>query len=171
MARREMLRSLSRPRNGTEGEIGWEELEPLLADCTPAWGETQTGVPARLIEEAARLYGRGPSLLWLGQALQRQPTGGNVMRACALLPAVTGNLGKPGAGLLYLNFNLARRGIDDAYLVAPHLCTDTPPRISQMDLAACLEDPARGAATARAARCRLSFRQHPRHQPGHAAGV
>lgn len=125
---------------------GWEELDPLLTDCTPAWGETQTGVPARLIEEAARLYGRGPSLLWLGQALQRQPTGGNVMRACALLPAVTGNLGKPGAGLLYLNFNLARRGIDDAYLVAPHLCTATPPRISQMDLAACLEDPGRAQA-------------------------
>ena len=25
------------------------------------------------------------------------------MRACSLLPAVTGNLGKPGAGFLYLN--------------------------------------------------------------------
>ena len=32
------------------------------------------------------------------------------MRACALLPAVTGNLGKPGAGFLYLNG--ANRGID-----------------------------------------------------------
>src|SRR5206468_5076154 len=114
--------------------LGWEELEPLLADCAPAWGETQTGVPAPLIEEVARLYGRGPSLLWLGQAVQRQPTGGNVMRSCALLPAATGNLGKPGAGLLYLNFNLAQRHIDDTYLVAPHLCRDTPPRISQMDL-------------------------------------
>ena len=48
---------------------------------------------------------RGPSLLWLGQALQRQPMGGNVMRACAILPAVTGNIGKPGAGFVYLNFD------------------------------------------------------------------
>jgi anaerobic selenocysteine-containing dehydrogenase len=126
--------------------VGWDELEPLLADCTPVWGETQTGVPARLIEEVARLYGRGPSLLWLGQGLQRQPTGGNVMRACSLLPAVTGNWGKPGAGLLYLNWNFAQRRIDDTYLTAPHLCAGTLPHISHMDLAACLEDPARAQA-------------------------
>ena len=79
--------------------IGWDELEPLLVVCTPEWGEDATGVPAHLIEEAAELYGQGPSLLWLGQGLQRQRTGGNVIRACALLPAVTGNLSKPGAGL------------------------------------------------------------------------
>ncbi len=29
-----------------EHTVGWEELEPLLADCTPAWGEQATGVPA-----------------------------------------------------------------------------------------------------------------------------
>jgi anaerobic selenocysteine-containing dehydrogenase len=125
-----------------EHTVGWDELEPLLAQFTPAWGEATTGVPAALIERAARIYGRGPSLLWLGQGLQRQPTGGNVMRACALLPAVTGNLGKPGAGFTYLNFDLASRGIDDSYLVAPHLAPNggPPPPISQMDLAATLED-------------------------------
>src|SRR5206468_3843156 len=79
--------------------------------------------------------------------LHLQPfPGSDAALACALLPAATGNLGKPGAGLLYLNFNLAQRHIDDTYLVAPHLCRDTPPRISQMDLAACLEDPARAQA-------------------------
>ena len=86
--------------------VGWEELEPLLDDCTPSWGEATTGVPAPLIEKAATLYGSGPSLLWLGQGLQRQATGGNVVRACAMLPAVTGNVGKPGAGFLYLNQDL-----------------------------------------------------------------
>ncbi|HZO82154.1 MAG TPA: molybdopterin-dependent oxidoreductase [Candidatus Binataceae bacterium] len=126
--------------------VGWDEVEPLLAGCTPAWGEAKTGVPGRLIEQAARLYGRGPSLLWMGQALQRQPTGGNVMRACSLLPAVTGNLGKPGAGFVYLNFDLAQRGIDAEYLMAPHLCAGTPSGISQMDLAGCLEDSARSRA-------------------------
>ena len=126
--------------------VGWDELEPMLAPCTPAWGEAQTGVPARLIEETARLYGRGPSLLWMGQALQRQPTGGNVMRACSILPAVTGNIGKPGTGFVYLNFDMAQRGIDGEYLTAPHLSKNAPPSISQMDLAACLEDPARAQA-------------------------
>ena len=125
--------------------VGWDELEPLLVGCTPEWGEHATGVPAHLIEEAAELYGRGPSLLWLGQGFQRQRTGGNVIRACALLPAVTGNLGKPGAGFLYLNGTESRR-IDEDYLAAPQLGPDTPEPISHMDLVDCLEDPVRSQA-------------------------
>jgi anaerobic selenocysteine-containing dehydrogenase len=124
---------------------GWDELEPLLRDCTPAWGETITSVPARLIEEAAKIYAQGPSLLWLGQSLQRQPRGGNVMRACGLLPAVTGNIGKPGAGFLYLN-GFGERKLDLEYLVAPQLASDIPPPISHMDLVDCLEDPTRARA-------------------------
>jgi anaerobic selenocysteine-containing dehydrogenase len=125
--------------------IGWDELEPLLADCTPEWGEVATGVPAALIEEAAALYGQGPSLLWLGQGFQRQRNGGNVIRACALLPAVTGNLAKPGAGFLYLN-GTESRGIDEDYLAAPHLGPDTPDPISHMELVDCLDDPVRSQA-------------------------
>ena len=120
--------------------VGWDELEPTLAPCTPAWGEARTGVPAAQIEEAARIYGAGPALLWLGQGLQRQVQGGNVMRACALLPAVTGNYGKPGAGLLYLNGG-GRKGVDGDYLSGAGL-SQSPPSFSQMELAARLEDPA-----------------------------
>ena len=121
--------------------LGWEELAPLLDACDPAWGERVTGVPAELIEQAARIYGAGPSLLWLGQGMQRQPNGGNVMRACALLPAVTGNLGKPGAGLTYLN-GYSPADLDDTYVTASHLGPDVP-SISHMDLVDALEDPAR----------------------------
>ena len=119
--------------------LGWDELEPAIAPCTPAWGETRTGVPAAQIEEAARIYGAGPALLWLGQGLQRQAMGGNVMRACALLPAVTGNFGKPGAGMLYLNGS-GRRGVDGDYLSGAAI-DRSPPSFSQMELAARLEDP------------------------------
>ena len=129
-----------------EHTIGWDALETVVAACTPAWGEEVTGVPAKLIEEAATIYGRGPSLLWLGQGLQRQRTGGNVVRACALLPAVTGNLGKPGAGFLYLN-GTESRGIDEDYLAAAHLGRDAAPDpISHMDLVASLEDGERSEA-------------------------
>jgi anaerobic selenocysteine-containing dehydrogenase len=100
---------------------GWDELEPVIAACDLQSLAGETGVPVRLIEEVAHLYARGPSLLWLGQGLQRQTTGGNVMRACVLLPALTGNLCKPGAGFLYLNGNLAQRGMDEAYLSGAHL--------------------------------------------------
>ena len=124
--------------------VGSDELESLLDGCSPRWGEAATGVPAAAIEEAAALYGSGPSLLWLGQGFQRQRTGGNAVRACALLPALTGNIGKPGAGFLYLN-GFGTRGLDEDYLTAAHLDRGRP-SISQMDLAAALEDPARSQA-------------------------
>ena len=124
--------------------VGFEEIEPLLDACTPHWGETATGVPAAAIEQAATLYGSGPALLWLGQGFQRQRTGGNAVRACALLPALTGNLGKPGAGFLYLN-GFGTRGLDEDYLTAAHLDRGRP-TISHMDLAAALEDPRRSQA-------------------------
>jgi anaerobic selenocysteine-containing dehydrogenase len=123
---------------------GWKEIEPLIDACTTEWAEAETGVPAGHIEKAAHLYGHGPSLLWVGQGLQRQPRGGNVMRAVAMLPALTGNVGKPGAGFLYLNGG-GTRGIDYDYLEARHLAPDMP-TVSHMDLADHLADPARARA-------------------------
>ncbi len=129
--------------------LGWEELRPAIAACDLGRLGEATGVPVRLIEEAAHLYAPGPSLLWLGQGLQRQTSGGNVMRACAMLPALTGNLCKPGAGFLYLNGSLSQRGMDEAYLSGAHLGDvqgeDSRPRaapasVSHMDLADILGD-------------------------------
>ncbi len=125
--------------------VGFEELEDSIAACSPGWAEERTGVEAGLIEEAAHVYAEGPSLLWLGQGFQRQAQGGNAMRSCALLPAVTGNIGKPGAGFLYLN-GLTQRGIDEAYLCADHLRPRPPSSVSHMDLAARLEDRERSRA-------------------------
>jgi anaerobic selenocysteine-containing dehydrogenase len=128
-----------------EHTLGFDELEPTLADCTAAWGERVTGVPAQLIEQAARLYAAGPSLLWIGQGFQRQPRGGNAVRAVSLLPAITGNLGRPGTGLLYLN-GTETRGIDEDYLMASELANDPPKPISHIELVARLEDADRARA-------------------------
>jgi anaerobic selenocysteine-containing dehydrogenase len=121
---------------------GWEEIEPLVEAATPQRTEALTGVPIAALEAAARHYARGPSLLWLGQGLQRQPRGGNVMRACAVLPAITGNLGKPGAGLCYLN-GPGPRNVDGDYVSAPQLARAPTPTISHMDLVDALADPER----------------------------
>ena len=59
----------------------------------------------------ARATGAGRRCSGSGQGLQRQPRGGNVMRAFAMLPALTGNIGRPGAGFLYLNGSDSR-GVD-----------------------------------------------------------
>ncbi len=117
--------------------LGWEEISAQLDACTPAWAEKVTGVPANLIEEAALIYAAGPSLLWMGQGFQRQSFGGNAMRAVALLPAATGNVGKYGAGFLYLN-GWDTRGVDPNYLTAAHL-RSSEASISHMDLASRLE--------------------------------
>ncbi len=126
--------------------LGYDDVSPAIADCTPQWGEECTGVPAADIERAARLYAEGPSVMWLGQGLQRQTGGGNIFRACTMLPAFTGNIGKPGTGAYYLNDTYgigARRGAsprfeaDDASDDA-----DAPPQtVSQMDVPQLLQDP------------------------------
>ena len=71
---------------------GWDEVAPLVAAASPDWGAEITGVPAAEIERAAELYGAGPSILWLGQGLQRQRLGGNIFRpagSCRPPPATS----------------------------------------------------------------------------------
>ena len=92
-----------------ENTIGWDKLNEVMEQCPADWGEQQTGVPAVDIIKAAKMYSDGPSLLWLGQGFQRQPRGGNAMRACAMLPAITGNIGKPGPDFYTLTVS-AREG-------------------------------------------------------------
>ena len=102
-------------------------------------------MPAELIERAACAYGAGPALLWIGQGFQRQPLGGNAVRAVAQLAALSGNIGRPGTGFLYLN-GAHSRGIDEDYIVAPSLAHGDPEPVSHMDLADTLEDPSRSRA-------------------------
>ncbi|MFZ1995626.1 MAG: molybdopterin-dependent oxidoreductase, partial [Solirubrobacteraceae bacterium] len=133
------------PRLLAEHAVGWDELAPVIERCRPEWGERTTGVPAHAIERAARLYGEGPSLLWLGQGLQRQPRGGNVVRAVAQLAAISGNLGRRGAGVLYLNGSDSR-GLDAEYVTGAGLADRSPAPISHMELVDWLEDPERTRA-------------------------
>ena len=117
---------------------GYQEVEETIAAADPESTSRVTGVPVRLIEETAHLYARGPSLLWLGQGLQRQFRGGNIFRACAMLPALTGNISKPGTGIFYLNSTLdimARKGTTPPRPEA----RETGPSISQMDVPAALD--------------------------------
>ncbi len=121
--------------------FGAEELVPAIERTTPAIAARVCGVDESQIEAAALAYGAGPSLLWLGQGLQRQPDGGNIFRAISALVAFTGNLAKPGAGFLYLN-GAGNRGIDGTTITAPELARGTVGSVSHMDLATVLADPA-----------------------------
>jgi anaerobic selenocysteine-containing dehydrogenase len=119
--------------------IGFDLMESEIDRATPEWTEAKTGVPAADIERVGVLFAEGPSLLWLGQGMQRQPRGGNAFRAAATVAVATGNIGKPGAGFCYMN-GPGSRGIDMDTVVPPG--PGDAPSISHMDLADTLLDPA-----------------------------
>lgn len=125
--------------------IGWEEVEPDVRATTPERAAALTGLSVGQIEQAAKHYLSGPALLWMGQGLQRQRMGGNAYRACSLLCAATGNLAKPGAGIMFLN-GPNTRGADGDYAAAPELAVNAPDPVSQMDVTTHLEDPTRTRA-------------------------
>lgn len=119
--------------------VGFDELAPLIEAWPPARAAQATGVPEADIRAAAEAYGAGPSMLWLGQALCRAPTGGNAFRAAAMLPAVTGNIGKPGTGVSFLNGKVPTRGMDMPYLGRADLRSGDARPLSHMDLRGHLE--------------------------------
>ncbi len=64
-----------------------------------------TDVPANQIQELARLYNsHRPGLIHLGVGLQRNTNGGEMIATIAMLAALTGQVGTPGGGMLYANF-------------------------------------------------------------------
>ncbi|MHC4852409.1 MAG: DMSO/selenate family reductase complex A subunit [Planctomycetota bacterium] len=64
---------------------------------TPAWAEAITAVPAATIARIAREYATTrPGVLYQGYGMQRRAYGEQVVRAGAVLAAITGNVGIPG---------------------------------------------------------------------------
>lgn len=118
-----------------EHTLGYVEVVADIERCTPQWAAPITGISADDIRRAASLYGAGPALLWCGQGLQRQPQGGNVMRAAGLLPALTGNVGKAGAGFYYLNETAELAGVDYGWLSGAALAGGTPKTVTALELA------------------------------------
>ena len=115
--------------------LGFDEVETEIDAATLERTAALTGVDAALIEKAALMFAHGPSLLWLGQGVQRQPKGGNVFRALPLLNIATGQLGKPGTGFCYMN-GTETRGVDAGFIAGGAAAS-----VSHMDLAADLNDP------------------------------
>lgn len=79
-------------------------------------------VPRARIEEFAELYaGNKPSLIHIGVGLQRNSNGGEMVAALATLAALAGQVGVPGGGALYANFDWPMGDISE-----PGLRTEGP---------------------------------------------
>jgi anaerobic selenocysteine-containing dehydrogenase len=84
--------------------LGFEEFRERIAGFPPDRVAEITGVGEREIRTLARGYAAAdPALLIAGFGLQRHRHAGQAVRAVCLLPALTGNIGKPGGGWQYAN--------------------------------------------------------------------
>jgi anaerobic selenocysteine-containing dehydrogenase len=86
--------------------VGVDAYLERLADYPPETTAEITGLTPESIRELARAYAWAkPALLIAGFGLQRHRHAGQAMRAVALLPALTGNVGIRGGGWQYANLN------------------------------------------------------------------
>lgn len=83
---------------------GFAELAQGVEEYTLEQAVSGTGVPATQIAELAALCASiKPARIIPGYGLQRYTNGGETIRAMALIPALTGNIGIPGGGWNYAN--------------------------------------------------------------------
>ncbi len=88
--------------------LGFDEFERSIADFTPGRAAAITDVPELYIERFADLIGTiKPATINAGFGMQRYTNSGQTMRALIALLALTGNVGKPGAGWIYANLQSA----------------------------------------------------------------
>ena len=83
-----------------EHTVGFAELKTHVESCTPEWAAEICGVDADHIRSFAREYASTERAILLlgGSSLYKDANGWQASRAISCLPALTGKLGKPGAG-------------------------------------------------------------------------
>lgn len=78
----------------------WEDFGRFIAGWTPERAAAICGVPANAISDAARLYAAAsPAMAFHGLGLTEHTQGTEGVMALTNLALLTGNLGKPGAGI------------------------------------------------------------------------
>ncbi len=82
--------------------LGWEHLLERIQNMPPERATEITGLSVQTIVELARSYATTtPALLRISDGINRHTNGGQTVRMLACLPAVTGQYGILGGGLMY----------------------------------------------------------------------
>ena len=96
----------------------FEVLAPSLERYTPETTSRITGVPAPVIEEVAREYGRaGRAMIFWGMGISQHVNGTDNARALISLCLMTGNIGRRGTGLHPLRGQNNVQGASDVGLI------------------------------------------------------
>lgn len=83
---------------------GFSRFAGMASDYTPEWAAGVAGIPAGSIYELADMIGTiRPVTINAGFGMQRYTNSGQTQRAIIALLAITGNIGKPGAGWIFAN--------------------------------------------------------------------
>jgi anaerobic selenocysteine-containing dehydrogenase len=83
---------------------GFDAFRDLVRERTPAWAADVAGVPEAQIRHLADLLGSiRPATICAGFGMQRYTNSGQALRAILALLALTGNIGRPGAGWVFAN--------------------------------------------------------------------
>ncbi len=84
--------------------LGYDVFAQRVESCTPEWAAGIAEVPVAQIRQFAEWIGAGgPVTICPGFGMQRYTNSGQTMRALLALLAITGNVGRPGAGWVYAN--------------------------------------------------------------------
>lgn len=93
---------LHKPDWIAEHTIGWESLLERIMQFPPERAAQVTGLPVELILGLARTYATTtPAMLRVTDGINRHTNGGQTVRTLACLPALTGQYGVLGGGLMY----------------------------------------------------------------------
>jgi anaerobic selenocysteine-containing dehydrogenase len=83
---------------------GFGRFAEVASRYTPDRAADIAGIPVNLVYELAELVGsRRPVTINTGFGMQRYTNSGQTQRAIVALLAITGNIGKPGAGWIFAN--------------------------------------------------------------------
>jgi anaerobic selenocysteine-containing dehydrogenase len=111
---------------------GFDEFAAMVAERTVEEAAAVCDVPVAAIEKLADLLGSiQPATICAGFGMQRYTNSGQTMRALIALCALTGNIGKPGAGWIYANLQTqVFGGARDPIAFFPPETPDTEVRVS-----------------------------------------
>jgi len=93
---------LHRPEWIATHTLGWQHLLERIMQFPPERAAQITGLSIETIVDLARSYAMTtPALLRVTDGINRHTNGGQTVRTLACLPALTGQYGVPGGGLMY----------------------------------------------------------------------
>ena len=97
---------------------GFEEMWAVAKEYTPERVERITGIPAKLLKQAAREYARAPkAMIFYAMGITQHVTGTRNVLAIANLAMVTGHVGKPSTGVNPLRGQNNVQGASDLAVV------------------------------------------------------